>query len=149
MKKTNFEMTVGIFLIIGLLSFSYLAIKMGGVGFFEADSYRVKARFNSISGLKEGASIEIAGVKVGKVVKIDFDTDEYEAVVQLKINNGIKLQEDSIASIRTSGIIGDKYIKLTPGGAEEYLESGDEIEETESAISLEELVSKYIFEKEE
>lgn len=149
MKKTNFEMTVGIFLIIGLLSFSYLAIKMGGVGFFEADSYRVNARFNSISGLKEGASIEIAGVKVGKVVKIEFDPDEYDAVVQLNINKGVKLQEDSIASIRTSGIIGDKYIKLTPGGADEYIEPGAEIEETESAISLEELVSKYIFEKEE
>jgi phospholipid/cholesterol/gamma-HCH transport system substrate-binding protein len=148
MKKENFEMTVGLFLILGLVCFSYLAIKMGGVDFFGSDSYMVKARFNSISGLKEGASVEMAGVKVGKVISIQFDPDEYDAIVQLNINNGIKLQEDSIASIRTSGIIGDKFVKLTPGGAEEFVEPGSEIEETESAISLEELVSKYIFEKE-
>lgn len=148
MKKENFEMTVGLFLIVGLVCFSYLAVKMGGVDLFGNDSYTVTARFNSISGLKEGAAVEIAGVKVGKVTNIKFDSDEYDAVVRINIYKGIKLQEDSIASIRTSGIIGDKYIKLTPGGAEEFIEPGSEIEETESAISLEELVSKYIFEKE-
>lgn len=148
MKKESIEMTVGVFVIVGLVCFSYLAIKMGGVGFFETDSYTVMARFNSISGLKEGAAVEIAGVKVGKVVNIQFDPDEYDAIVKINIYQGIKLQEDSIASIRTSGIIGDKFIKLTPGGADEFVEPGSEIEETESSISLEELVSKYIFEKE-
>jgi phospholipid/cholesterol/gamma-HCH transport system substrate-binding protein len=148
MKKMNLEMIVGLFLLAGFASFSWLAIKMGDIKFFMEDTYPVTARFISISGLKEGATVELAGVKVGKVSDIHLDGGEYEAVVELNISNEVRLQDDSIASIRTSGIIGDRYIKLTPGGSEEYLEQGDEIEETESAISLEELVSKYIFDSE-
>jgi phospholipid/cholesterol/gamma-HCH transport system substrate-binding protein len=149
MNRTNFEITVGLFLIFGLLCFTYLAVKMGGTDLFGESTYSVQARFGSISGLKEGAVVEIAGVKVGKVSKIDLDRGEYEAVVHLDIKNGVKLQEDSIASIRTAGIIGDRFVNITPGGAEEFVEPGNEIEETESAISLEELVSKYIFEKDD
>ena len=148
MKKMNLEMIVGLFLLAGFASFSWLAIKMGDIKFFMEDTYPVTARFISISGLKEGATVELAGVKVGKVSDIHLDGGEYEAVVELNISNEVRLQDDSIASIRTAGIIGDRYIKLTPGGSEEYLEQGDEIEETESAISLEELVSKYIFDSE-
>lgn len=148
MKKMNLEMIVGLFLLAGFLSFSWLAIKMGDIKFFMEDTYPVTARFISISGLKEGAAVELAGVKVGKVSDIHLDNGEYEAVVELNISNDVRLQDDSIASIRTSGIIGDRFIKLTPGGSELYLEQGDEIEETESAISLEELVSKYIFDSE-
>jgi len=146
MKKMNLEMIVGLFLLTGFACFSYLAIKMGDIRFFMRESYPLTARFTSISGLKEGAAIELAGVHVGKVTGISLDNSEYEAVVQLDINQDVKLQDDSIASIRTSGIIGDRFIKLTPGGSEDYLTPGDEIDETESAISLEELVSKYIFE---
>ena len=148
MKKSNIEFTVGIFLIVGLICFSYLAIKVGGVGWFEDKTYKVKASFTSISGLKEGASVEIAGVKVGKVEKIHLDNGEYEAVVLLSINNKVKLQEDSIASIRTAGIIGDRFVNIKPGGSEEIIKPGGQLEETESAISLEELVSKYIFDSE-
>ncbi|UCC57136.1 MAG: outer membrane lipid asymmetry maintenance protein MlaD [Gammaproteobacteria bacterium] len=148
MKNMNLEMIVGLFLLAGFLSFSWLAIKMGDIKFFMEDTYPVTARFISISGLKEGAAVELAGVKVGKVSDIHLDNGEYEAVVELNISNDVRLQDDSIASIRTSGIIGDRFIKLTPGGSELYLEQGDEIEETESAISLEELVSKYIFDSE-
>jgi phospholipid/cholesterol/gamma-HCH transport system substrate-binding protein len=146
MKRFNIEMVVGLFLIIGLLCFAYLAIRLGDVGLFRENAYPVKAKFISISGLKEGATVELAGVRIGKVTKIDLDQEEYEAEVEMSIKGDVKLTEDVIASIRTQGIIGDRFIKITPGGSEDYLQAGMEIEETESAISLEELVSKYIFE---
>ncbi len=146
MKRLNIEMAVGLFLIVGLICFSYLAIKLGDVGVFDDESYSVKARFISVSGLKEGAAVELAGVKVGNVSAIRLNPQEYEAEVELAIDEGVRLQEDIIASIRTQGIIGDKFIKITPGGADEYLTDGMEIEDTESAIMLEELISKYIFE---
>lgn len=148
MKKTTLEITVGAFLLAGFISFSWLAVKMGDINPFASETYPVTARFTSISGLKEGTTIELAGVVVGKVSQIELDAGEYEAVVHLNIDKTVELTDDSIASIRTSGIIGDKFIKLTPGGSEIFLEAGDEIDETESSISLEELVSKYIFDSE-
>jgi phospholipid/cholesterol/gamma-HCH transport system substrate-binding protein len=148
MKKINLEIVVGAFLLAGFISFSWLAVKMGDINPFQNETYPVTARFTSISGLKEGSTIELAGVVVGKVSQIELDAGDYEAVVHLNIDKLIELTDDSIASIRTSGIIGDKFIKLTPGGSDIMLAAGDEIEETESAISLEELVSKYIFESE-
>ena len=91
---------------------------------------------------------ELAGVSIGKVARIDLDAGEYEAVVQLTIADGVRIQEDSIASIRSTGIIGDKFVKISPGGLEEYIEPGGDIIETESSVSLEELLSKYIFQGE-
>lgn len=141
-------MIVGVFLLAGFISFAWLAVKMGDINPFANETYPVTARFTSISGLKAGSTIELAGVVVGKVSSIELDTGDYEAVVHLSIDKQVELQDDSIASIRTAGIIGDKYIKLSPGGSDIILEAGDEIEETEPAISLEELVSKYIFDSE-
>jgi phospholipid/cholesterol/gamma-HCH transport system substrate-binding protein len=149
MKKSSLELIVGIFLLAGFISFSWLAVKMGDINPFANETYPVTARFTSISGLKEGTTIELAGVVVGKVSKIELDAGEYEAVVHLNIDKTVALTDDSIASIRTAGIIGNKFIKLTPGGSEIFLEAGDEIDETESSISIEELVSKYIFESDE
>jgi phospholipid/cholesterol/gamma-HCH transport system substrate-binding protein len=146
MKKITVETGVGIFLIAGLLCLGYLSVKLGDLNLFGTEQYSVKAKFSNVSGLKEGAVVEIAGVTVGKVANIHLD--DYEALVELLIDPGVKLQEDSIASIRTQGIIGDKYVKLKIGGADEFISGGDELFETESAIELEELVSKYIFEKE-
>jgi len=146
MKKMNLEMIVGLFLLAGFACFSYLAIKMGDIKLFKNETYGVTARFTSISGLKTGSVVELAGVNVGKVSRIELDPGDYEAIVHLDVDKSVKLQDDAIASVRTAGIIGDKYIKLTPGGSDTLLGSGDEIEETESSISLEELVSKYIFE---
>ena len=134
-------------MIAGFLCFIWLAVKLGDVALFGDDSYTVNARFGSISGLKSGATVEIAGVRVGKVTKVDLDREDYEAIVEMKIDKGVDLQEDVIASIRTAGVIGDKYVSLTPGGAEEIIGPQGEIIETESSINLEELVSKYIFEK--
>ena len=146
MKNMNLEMIVGLFLLAGFACFSYLAIKMGDIKMFHNETYDVTARFTSISGLKKGSVVELAGVNVGKVSRIELDPSDYEAVVHLDVDKTVKLQDDAIASVRTAGIIGDKFIKLTPGGSDTILGSGDEIEETESSISLEELVSKYIFE---
>ena len=141
-------MIVGVFLLAGFASFSWLAVKMGDLELFKKESYDVSASFTSISGLKEGAALELAGVVVGKVTKIELNEEEYEATVFMDVVKTVQLSDDSIASIRTSGIIGDKFIKLTPGGSDIFLESGDMIEETEASISIEELVSKYIFEGE-
>ena len=141
-------MIVGVFLLAGFASFSWLAVKMGDLELFKKESYDITASFTSISGLKEGAALELAGVVVGKVTKIELNEEEYEATVYMDVRKTVQLSDDSIASIRTSGIIGDKFIKLTPGGSDIMLEPGDMIEETEASISIEELVSKYIFEGE-
>jgi phospholipid/cholesterol/gamma-HCH transport system substrate-binding protein len=146
MNKINIETGVGIFLIVGLLCFGYLSVKLGDVEVFGTQKYAVTARFANVSGLKEGAAVEIAGVPVGRVSTINLN--DYEAEVQMLISPDIRLQDDAIASIRTQGIIGDKYVKIKIGGSDEYIEQDGEILETESAIELEELVSKYVFEKE-
>ena len=108
MKKINIETGVGIFLIVGLICLGYLSMKLGDVNLFGTKQYPVKARFANVSGLKQGSTVEIAGVPIGKVSRIDLNN--YEAMVELLINPGVQLQEDSIASIRTQGIIGDKYV---------------------------------------
>ncbi len=146
MKRFNIEFGVGLFMILGLAAFFYLAVKMGDINLFGDDKYKVMARFTSISGLKEGAYVEMAGVRIGRVSDIRFDPKTYESVIHLSVPNDVKLQEDTIASVRTAGIIGDKFIKLTPGGLEDFIEEGGEIVETESSLDIEELVSKYIFE---
>jgi phospholipid/cholesterol/gamma-HCH transport system substrate-binding protein len=148
MKKFNVEIAVGVFMFIGFLCFAYISIKLGDINLFGKNTYAVSARFNSVSGLKEGAPIELAGVQVGKVSRIELDPENYEAVVHMQLDKGLRLQEDSIASIRTAGLIGDKYVKISPGGLDELIEEGGELFETESAVSLEELISKYIFKSE-
>jgi len=132
-------------MLVGLAAISYLAIMLGDISVFGGDRYQLIAKFTSSSGLREGAYVEAGGVRVGSVDTIRFDTDDYLAVVTLEIDNYVKIHEDAIASVRTAGIIGDKFVKITPGGGE-YLEPGDEIYETEPSINLEELISKYIFE---
>jgi phospholipid/cholesterol/gamma-HCH transport system substrate-binding protein len=146
MRKFNLEIVVGLFVVVGFVCFAWLSVRLGDVNLFGSTTYQLTASFGSVSGLKSGAIVEIAGVPVGKVDEIRFDTDKYEAVVTLAIDNGITLQEDSIASVRTAGIIGDRYIDISPGGSDVELHDGGRIIETESAINLEELVSKYIFE---
>ncbi len=146
MKKFTVEMAVGIFMVIGFLCFVYLSVRLGDVSFFGDPTYALSARFNSVSGLKEGDLVEMAGVKIGTVRRIELDTELYQAVVHLDIQRSVRLQEDSIASIRTAGIIGSKYIDVSPGGMEDFIAEGGEIFETQSAINLEQLVSKYIFE---
>jgi len=143
-KRFNVELAVGIFMLIGMLGVAYLAVNLGGINLFGKKYTRIYAQFDSVSGLKAGARVEIAGVLVGKVEKISLDKDDM-AQVELAIFPEVKLQTDVIASIKTQGIIGDKFIKISPGGDDEYLKDGDQITETESAIDLEDLISKYVF----
>jgi len=144
--RINLEIVVGSFMLLGLACLGYLAIKLGDIGLSRDDRYSLLAKFGSVSGLKEGAGVELAGVRVGQVSRIDYDPRSYEAIVELSIANDVRLQEDAIASVRTSGIIGYKFVKLTPGGSDVILSEGQTIVETESSINLEELISKYIFE---
>ena len=146
MNTKTTELSVGLFMLAGIAAIAWLAISLGDVDFLAQDEYRVQARFVSASGLKEGAFVEAAGVRVGKVESIEFEPATWYAIVTLSIDNAVKIPDEAIASVRTSGIIGDKFVKITPGGSDVMLAEGGEILETEPSINLEELISKYIFE---
>ena len=145
MKQSSVEVGVGIFVLIGIICVGYLTLRLGELELLKGDYYHLNARFRSVAGLKAGAKVEIAGVQVGQVDAITLDSAEMDARVRLKIKNDIQLGDDVIASVKTAGLIGDKYIKLSPGGSEDLLEPGDVITETESALDIEELISKYAF----
>jgi phospholipid/cholesterol/gamma-HCH transport system substrate-binding protein len=145
MGRSKVEFGVGIFVILGILAMAYLSIKLGRVDFLGGGGYLVSADFPTVGGLKSGSSVEIAGVEIGRVEGIDLN--DYQAHVQLRINHGIKLQEDSIASIKTKGLIGEKYIRISPGGSEKLIPPNGKIREVEAPVDLEELISKYVFGK--
>jgi len=145
MNLAKLQMVVGIFMLVGILCLGYISIKLGKMELMGGDYFTVSARFDSVSGLKPSARVEIAGVEVGKVDRIMLDPKSGDqAVVSMKIRSGVKIADDVIASVRTSGIIGDKFIMLKPGGSDHYLKNNDSIRETESAIDIEELISKFI-----
>ncbi len=143
--KTSREISLGIFVLIGLLCTAYLTVKLGKMEVLGGDGYALTARFSSVSGLRVGASIEIAGVDVGRVTHIALDKKTAQAVVTLYMNKGIELTDDTIVSVKTSGLIGDKYLSLALGGSDMILAHGDEIADTESAVDLESLISKFAF----
>lgn len=145
MKKSSVEMVVGVFVLIGLVCVSYLTIKLGKMEWMGENHYQLSARFDSVSGLRNGSPIELAGVQIGQVNSIRLDTKRMQALVMLNIQKGIELSDDVIASVKTAGLIGDKYINIIPGGSEEMLKPGAVILETESAVDIEELISKYVF----
>ncbi len=145
MKRSTIDIAVGLFVLIGILCIGYLAIRLGKMEVLGSDNYAIYARFESVSGLKAGASIEMAGVPIGHVDSITLDIERQVAVVKMKIQKEIIFTDDVIASVKTAGLIGDKYIKVSPGGSEDLLKPGDMITETESAVDLEELISKYVF----
>ncbi len=144
MNKRSVEAAVGIFVVIGLACVGYLTIKLGKMEVVGGNFYEVSARFGSVSGLKKGAVVEMAGVRIGKVDGIDLDEDHY-ARVRMKIDGNIKLTDDVSASIKTSGLIGDKYVSVEPGGSGIELARGGMIEETHSAVDIEEMIGKYAF----
>ena len=145
MKNINTELIVGLFMVAGFLAFSYLSLQMGEFSIFDLEkNYSLEAEFENVSGLKVGAGIEIAGVNIGKVARVKLG-EQGLAKVTLLIDKDVKITGDAIASIRTQGFIGDKYIKIVQGADEETLKDGDLIFDTESSIDFEELVSKYIF----
>lgn len=145
MKSNVTDLVVGIFLLIGFIALGWLALQLGEVPFLTgAKTYILNAEFSNISGVKEGADVQIAGVKVGTVRKLHLNDDAF-AMVSMQINRDIQVPHDSIASVKSKGIIGDKFIQITLGGDEELFQEGDTITDTESAVDLESLISKFAF----
>jgi phospholipid/cholesterol/gamma-HCH transport system substrate-binding protein len=145
MKKYSLETTVGIFVVIGLLCIGYMTIKLGKIRMFGGDYYTLYAHFSSVSGIRVDSPVEINGIEVGRVEQLNIDQDKQIAMVKLRNGKGIKIYEDAIASIKTSGLIGDKLIKIDPGGGGDILKPGGAITETTAALDIEDLISKYAF----
>lgn len=145
MRKFNLELSVGLFLLLGILALAYISINLGRLEVFGDKWYRVYALFDKAGAVRPGSIVEIAGVNIGVVDKVQLE--DYRAKLTLKIRREVKLQDDAIASIKTKGLIGEKYVEITPGGSDKLIEPGGRVRETESAIDLEELLSKYAFEK--
>ena len=146
MERSEVNIAVGIFVILGIVALGYLSISLGQISFLSGSGYYVTADFPSVGGLKAGSNVEIAGVEIGRVASIGLGP-EYQARVTLRVRSGIKLQEDSIASIKTKGLIGEKYIRISPGGSDKIIGPNGKIREVEAPVDFEELLSKYIFGK--
>lgn len=136
------EFFVGVFALIGVTCAGWLAVGLGDIELLGSDTYTIYAEFDNISGLKTGASVEIAGVPIGEVESISLK--DPAARVKLKINNGIKIQDDDIASIRTKGIIGDRYVKISRGGSDDSISKNGTITETESVVDIEDIIGKIV-----
>ena len=145
MERSRINIAVGLFVLIGILGLAYLSIQLGRVSLLGATGYVVTADFPSVGGLKAGSSVEIAGVEIGRVEGITLA--DYQARVRMRIRNDVKLQEDSIASIKTKGLIGEKYLRINPGGSDRIIPPNGRIREVEPPVDFEELLSKYIFGK--
>lgn len=145
MKKYSLETVVGIFVVIGLLCVAYMTVKLGKVSLFGDNYYSLYARFGSVSGLREGSPIEIDGIEVGRVERLTLDQEKQLSLVTLKIRKGVRVYDDASAAIKTAGLIGDKFVKIDPGGGGEVLKPGGTITETTSPVDIEELISKYAF----
>ena len=145
MRRSALELGVGLFVIVGILALGYLSVKLGKVDLLGGGGYQVTADFPSVGGLKAGSAVEIAGVQVGRVESIGLA--DYQARVTLRLNGDVKLQDDAIASIKTKGLIGEKYVRISPGASEKLVPPGGKLREVEAPVDLEELISKYIFGK--
>jgi len=138
------EVSVGLFVFLGLLAIGWMALQIGQVGGLGQSGYTLTANFDDAGGVRTGSDIMMAGVIIGRVDRVML-TDNDHATMILRIHDQVKITSDAFASVRTKGIIGDRYIRITQGMDESMLEPADEIEETESAINIEDLISKYIF----
>ena len=145
MKKYTQETVVGIFVVVGLLAIAYMTVNLGNVGFLGEKTYTLIAKFTSVSGLRVGNPVNMLGLEIGRVESFEMDQENQVAVVTLKIKNGIEIFDDAIASIKTEGLIGDKYISIDAGGGGDLLADGDTITDTESPTDIMDLVSKYAF----
>lgn len=147
MFKLKKETAVGLFVLIGILSIAYMAVKLGNIHLFTDKYYLVKADFADISGLKINAPVQMYGVKIGFVESIALDQDKGVATVNMLIDHEIKLTDDAIVSVKTSGLIGDKFLKIAPGGLGDPVEPGGSLFDTNPAVDLEDLISKFAFGK--
>ena len=145
MKKYSVETLVGIFVVIGLICVAYMTVKLGKVSLFGDNYYSLYARFSSASGLREGSPVEIDGIEVGRVARMTLDQERQLALITMKIRNDVKVYDDASAAIKTAGLIGDKFVKIDPGGGGEVLKPEGTITETTTPTDIEDLISKYAF----
>ena len=145
MKRSALDLGVGVFVLIGLIALGWMSVKLGRVDLLGNRGYVVSADFPTVGGLKAGSTIEIAGVEVGRVDRILLQ--DYQAHVVMVIQPDVKLQDDSIASIKTKGLIGERYVRISPGGSDKIIPPNGRIREVEPPVDIEELLSKYIFGK--
>lgn len=148
MKKNTLDYWVGLFVVLGALALLFLALKAGNMSSLSFQStYPMELKFDNIGGLKLRAAVKSAGVNVGRVARIDFDSVAYQAVVTLDLQRQYQFPKDSSAQILTAGLLGEQYIGLEPGGDEQMLQAGDTITMTQSAVVLEKLISQFIYGK--
>jgi len=145
MRRFDIEFAVGLFVLAGILSLGYLSIKLGKMEVIGGGGYEIQAMFSNSGGLKTGASVVISGVEVGRVKSISLE--DYQAKVVMVLPQDIKIQEDAIASIKTKGLIGEKYVEITPGASDIVLKPGERIRDTQPAVDLEQLISSFVFGK--
>jgi len=145
MNKYAMETTVGVFFFVGLLLIGFMTVKLGHVSFFGEKTYPLSARFTSVTGLRVGSPVYMFGIEVGRVERLTMDQKDRKAAVELQINQGIKVYDDAIATIKTEGLIGDKYLRIDPGGAGELLTPGGTITETQPDLDIGDLIGKYAF----
>jgi len=150
MKRTTLDLWVGLFVVAGFAALTVLALKVGNMSTYNtSETYQLQAYFSNIGGLKPQASIKSSGVLIGRVAQISLDSKRYEAKVTMTIDKRYPFPKDTFANILTSGLLGEQYIGLIPGGDEEFLKAGDEIKQTQSAVVLEDLISKFLYSKAE
>ena len=148
MRRTTLDLWVGFFVIIGMAALIFLAFKVGNLGAANGgETYVVTGQFDNIGGLKVRAPVKSAGVVVGRVTEIRFDTKSYRAAVTLSLDARYQFPRDTIATILTSGLLGEQYVGLEPGGDEAMLQSGDAVQITQSAVVLEKLIGQFMFDK--
>jgi len=145
MKQNRLELFVGIFVLLGIAAVAYLTVKLGSGSLTGGDTYLVEARFANAGGLHDGSSVQVAGVTVGRVEGVRIDPADFSAIAILRIQSALRLPTDSMASIKTTGLIGDKYVSLSPGADEACLKPGTRITMTESSVDLESLIGKMAF----
>jgi phospholipid/cholesterol/gamma-HCH transport system substrate-binding protein len=143
MERKGRELGVGLFLLVGFLCLGYLSFKLGDVKLWRTSDYDVLATFSNVAGLKNKAMVTMAGVTIGQVK--DIQLSDGRALLTLNIHKGVLIEEDAIASIKTMGIIGDKYVSISPGASDEYLKAGGTIRDTQPPLDLENLVSRFVF----
>ena len=144
MKQSNIELSAGTFVLLGIAAIVWFAVQAGAGVAIGGSTYEVNARFTNIGGLKPGSQVLIAGVPIGHVEKIDLDS-QYAAIVHLNVKQDVRLPSDTIASIKTNGLLGDKYVALAPGADSKNLSPGGTITDTESAVDLESIISRFAF----
>ena len=145
MRKFDIEFTVGLFIIAGIICLGYLSIKLGSMEVFGGKGYDIYALFSNSGGIKSGSSITIAGVEVGRVKTVILE--DYQARIVMNMTEKTKIQEDAIASIKTKGLIGEKFIEITPGGSDRIIPPGGRVRETQPPVDFEQLISNFVFGK--